>query len=309
MTAVRTARYERLSALLASCSDFELAELIGTGRVNSVGVGGESGVVDVDSVPVFTKRIPLTDREVANPSSTANLFDLPLFCQYGMGGVLPGRSPVADERADIDTVVAAQGGSPAVRARLEALAAATCSLVLFCEYIPHPIEDWLRENPACKAATVERQLSEIVTFLRDRELLRSSSRRQVRAGSRLRRPSVARRPVRAQRRTELCTHGRLCRRHWAKSKSRKHRSPTSRPVASRRNRRHACRTFQRSRAQRPTARIAAMWPARSRRDRSAAPSFHCCWAACCADAASPCHADPKAVTDDCPEASVRSSLE
>jgi hypothetical protein len=170
-----------------------------------VGVGGGSELVDVDGVPVFAKRIPLTDREVANSGSTANQFDLPMFCQYGIGGpsfnawrelaaniivtdavlagetqsfpilyhwrVLPGRSPVAAEHADIDTVVTGQGGSPAVRARLEALAAATYSLVLFCEYIPHPIADWLRENPAGKAATVERQLSEIVTFLRDRELL------------------------------------------------------------------------------------------------------------------------------------------
>jgi hypothetical protein len=97
-----------------------------------VGVGGGSELVDVDSVPVFTKRIPLTDWEVANSGSTANLFDLPMFCQYGLGGpgfnawrelaanvivtdavlagetqsfpilyhwrVLPGRSPVAGRR-------------------------------------------------------------------------------------------------------------------------------------------------------------------------------------------------------------------
>ena len=178
---------------------------MGTGHVTSVGVGGESGIVDVDGVPVFTKRIPLSDREIANMGSTANLFDLPTFCQYGMGGpgfnawrelaaniivtdavlagetqsfpmlhhwrVLPGRSPIAAEHADIDTVVAAQCGSPAVRTRLEALAAATRSLVLFCEYIPHPTADWLRDDPAGKAVTFERQLSEIVTFLRDRELL------------------------------------------------------------------------------------------------------------------------------------------
>lgn len=58
-----------------------------------------------------------------------------------------------------------------MRSRLEALAAATCSLVLFCEYIPHAVTDWLRENPAEKAVAVERQLFEIVAFLRDRELL------------------------------------------------------------------------------------------------------------------------------------------
>lgn len=178
---------------------------MGTARSNGVGVGGDSAVLDVDGVPVFVKRIPLTDRELAHWGSTANLFDLPVFCQYGVGGpsfnawrelaaniivtdgvlagetqsfpmlhhwrVLPGRSPVAAEHADIDTVVAAQGGCPAVCARLEALAAAPSSLVLFCEYIPHPMPDWLRENPEGKAAAVERQFSEIVTFLDDRELL------------------------------------------------------------------------------------------------------------------------------------------
>ncbi|MFD6160669.1 serine/threonine protein phosphatase [Nocardia sp. NPDC060256] len=175
------------------------------GRVVSVGVGGGSAVLVVDGLPMFTKRIPLTDREVANQGSTANLFDLPVFCQYGIGGpsfnawrelaaniivteavlggetqsfpmlyhwrVLPGRSPIAAEHADIDTVVTAQGGSPAVRTRLEALAAAACSLVLFCEYIPYSMPDLLREDPVGKASAVERQFSEIVTFLRDRELL------------------------------------------------------------------------------------------------------------------------------------------
>ncbi|MEV0297346.1 serine/threonine protein phosphatase [Nocardia sp. NPDC050710] len=205
MTAARSDRHQRLSAFLASHNDIELGELMATGRSNSVGVGGGSAVLDADGVPVFAKRVPLTDRELAHWGSTANLFDLPVFCQYGIGGpsfnawrelaanvvvtdgvlagetqsfpmlyhwrVLPGRSPVAAEHADIDTVVAAQGGSPAVRARLEALAAAPSSLVLFCEYIPHPMSDWLRENPAGKAATVERQFSEIVAFLDDRELL------------------------------------------------------------------------------------------------------------------------------------------
>ncbi|WP_039803092.1 serine/threonine protein phosphatase [Nocardia araoensis] len=205
MTTARAAWHRKLSAIMASHSNFELAELVGTGRTISVGVGGGSALIDVVGVPVFAKRIPLSDREVANSGSTANLFDLPLFCQYGIGGpslnawrelaaniivtdavlsgvtqsfpmlyhwrVLPGRSPVAAEHADIDAVVAAQGGYPAVRTRLEALAAAQCSLVMFCEYIPHPIADLLRENPAGKAATVERQFSEIVQFLCDQQLL------------------------------------------------------------------------------------------------------------------------------------------
>jgi hypothetical protein len=58
-----------------------------------------------------------------------------------------------------------------VRTRLESLATASWSLVLFFEYIPYPLRGWLREDPVGKAVVVERQLSEIVAFLRDRELL------------------------------------------------------------------------------------------------------------------------------------------
>ena len=181
MLATRRARHERLSAFLTSCSDVELGALVDAGRVSGVGVGGGSVVLDVNGVPVFAKRIPLTERELSHPHCTGNLFDLPLFCQYGIGGpgfnawrelaanvivtdgvltgetesfpllyhwrVLPGRPPVAAEHADIDAVVAALDGCSAVRARLEALATASCSLVLFCEYIPHPLLSWLHDDP------------------------------------------------------------------------------------------------------------------------------------------------------------------
>ncbi|HET6504735.1 MAG TPA: serine/threonine protein phosphatase, partial [Amycolatopsis sp.] len=193
------------SALLASCTDAELATLLNTGRAVSVGVGGASATLDVDGAPVFAKRIPLTDRELAHPRSTANLFDLPMFCQYGIGSpgftawrelaanimvtegvlagetesfpllhhwrVLPGRPPIAAEHADLDTAVAALDGHPAVRARLQALATASCSLVLFCEYLPGSMISWLREDPMSKVDTVEQQLSRIVAFLGRRELL------------------------------------------------------------------------------------------------------------------------------------------
>jgi hypothetical protein len=205
VTDTRRARHRRLSAVLAASDDTELAALVGAGRAGSVGVGGGSALLEVDGAPVFAKRVPLTDRELAQPRSTANLFELPMFCQYGMGGpgfngwrelaanitvtegvlageaesfpllyhwrVLPGRPPVAAEHADIDAAVAAQEGSPAVRARLEALATASSSLVLFSEYIPHSLTSWLQDDPLSKAGLFERQLLEIAAFLRGRELL------------------------------------------------------------------------------------------------------------------------------------------
>ncbi|MEU4806240.1 serine/threonine protein phosphatase [Actinosynnema sp. NPDC023587] len=205
MTTARNARHRRLSAYLASRGDIELAALVDAGRAQGTGVGGGSAVLDVDGVPVFVKRIPLTEVELAHPGSTANLFDLPVSCQYGIVSpgftawrelaanqlvtdavlagetrsfpllhhwrVLPGRAPVAAEHADVDAVTAALGGSPAVRARLEALVAASSSLVLFSEYVPLALADWLREDPVGKAASVERQFALITTFLRGRELL------------------------------------------------------------------------------------------------------------------------------------------
>jgi hypothetical protein len=207
MHPVRRLRHERLSAALGARDDGELAAMLRAAPADVVGVGGGSSVLDVDGVPVFAKRIPITDRELAHPHSTANLFDLPTCCQYGMyrlagpgfgawrelvanmivsegllageaesfpvlyhARVLPGRAPIAAEQVDIDAVVAQFGGAPAVRLRLEELAAATSSLVLFLEYIPHPLLDTLTD-PVGQAASLERQLFEIVAFLRGRALL------------------------------------------------------------------------------------------------------------------------------------------
>jgi hypothetical protein len=71
--------------------------------------------------------------------------------------VLPGRSPVAAERADIDTVFAALDGCPsrACPSRDAGRCVVQSSAVLRIH--PAPILDWLREDPADKATTVERQ--------------------------------------------------------------------------------------------------------------------------------------------------------
>ncbi|MEU8898818.1 serine/threonine protein phosphatase [Nocardia sp. NPDC048505] len=205
MTAAKVNSHRRLAVALAARGDTELAGLMAEGRSATVGVGGSSSVIDIDGAPVFAKRVPLSERELAHPGCTANFFDVPTYCQYGIGGpsfntwrelaantmvteavlrgetgafpmlyhwrVLPGRSPIAEDHADIDAVVAAQGDSPAVRARLEALVVAPASLALFCEYIPNTVADLLSEDPASKALSFAQQLSEIVTFLRGRRLL------------------------------------------------------------------------------------------------------------------------------------------
>ncbi|MEU4155168.1 serine/threonine protein phosphatase [Actinoplanes sp. NPDC026670] len=203
----RRSRHNHVATLLAAHADAELTALLRTAQLRGVGVGGGASSIDIDGSPVFVKRVPITDWELAHPHSTANLFDLPARWQYGMyrlagpgfgawrelavnqtvtegvlageahsfpllyhWRVLPGRPPIAAEHLDIDAVVAQFGGNRAVRARFEALASATSSLVLFFEHLPDGLPHWL-SDPVGRAATVERQLLEIAAFLRNREVL------------------------------------------------------------------------------------------------------------------------------------------
>ena len=202
----RRARHEAVSAWLAARDDDELVALLGAAP-DAVSVGGGSSVLDVAGARVFTKRVAITDRELAHPRSTANLFDLPTYCQYGMyplagpgfgawrelaanemvtqavldgrteafallhhWRVLPGRPRVADEHRDVDAVVAQFGGAPGVRMRFEELARATSSVVLFTEHVGDPLPARL-DGPLGDPATLERHLFGIVDALRDLALL------------------------------------------------------------------------------------------------------------------------------------------
>ncbi|GGT00745.1 hypothetical protein GCM10010176_050890 [Nonomuraea spiralis] len=175
----RLGRYADVASTLALHSDRRLAGLLERAGALGTGIGGASALLDVDGVPVFAKRVPLTDleREPANVMSTANLFELPPFCQYGVGSpgfgswrelaahvmttnwvlaghtdafpllyhwrVLPGAPPPAEEHADVEAAVRYWGGAPAVGERLRALAEASAGIVLFQEYVPHNLDAWL----------------------------------------------------------------------------------------------------------------------------------------------------------------------
>ncbi|TLG09041.1 hypothetical protein FEK35_16145 [Nocardia cyriacigeorgica] len=78
--------HSAVSTALALHSDHALRELVDTARPIGAGIGGKAALLEVAGVPVFVKRVPLTDleRQPGHVGSTANLFDLPLFCQYGV---------------------------------------------------------------------------------------------------------------------------------------------------------------------------------------------------------------------------------
>jgi hypothetical protein len=215
----RRRAHDALAARLAALSDDQLAALVPeTGAWRASVHGSQSGVVALDGAKVFVKQIALTDLERAagDERSTANLFELPLFYQYGVGSagfgawrelnaylkasawalagecphfplvhhwrVLPRTQPLlsADQRAWLDRAPDHWDGSAAVRARLKAISAASASVVLVLEHLPHMLHAWLRDrlaapgpDAAAEAAIlrIHDQLQDTAAFMNDRGML------------------------------------------------------------------------------------------------------------------------------------------
>ncbi|MGW0841640.1 protein kinase family protein [Streptomyces sp. NPDC002787] len=181
----RLAAHGAVSTSLALCSDRALGELVDTAVPVGSGIGGKSALLEVAGTPVFVKRVPLTDleRRPEHVRSTANLFALPVFCQYGIGAlgapsfgawrelavhimttnwvlaaehegfplmyhwrVLPDSTPLPEELADVERAVAYWGGGSQVRRRIEALQRSSASVALFLEYIPQNLHQWLSDR-------------------------------------------------------------------------------------------------------------------------------------------------------------------
>ncbi|MEU8585980.1 protein kinase family protein [Streptomyces sp. NPDC048664] len=203
----RLVRHGDVSTSLAVLSDEELAALVAGATPLGAGIGGRGALLRVDGVPVFVKRVPLTDleRRPRHVHSTANVFGLPPFCQYGIGGpgfgawrelaahtmttnwVLTGRfagfplmhhwrvlpdtpQPLHAELVDVAGAVEYWEGSPQVGERIEALRTASASVALFLEYIPYTVHDWLGARVAAgdadaACALVDRELTAVAGFL------------------------------------------------------------------------------------------------------------------------------------------------
>ncbi|MEO6652710.1 MAG: protein kinase family protein, partial [Ilumatobacteraceae bacterium] len=185
-------------------TDSDLLELVLDGDVLGTGIGGTRSLVAVDDVPLFVKRVPLTDLErlPANVGSTANLFNLPSGCNYGVGSPAFGAwrevaansmttnwvasgscgafpmlhhwralttpafvGPLPHELGDIETLVAHWHGSSAVRRRVEAIADSSAAVVLIFEYIPRLLSDDLDASARSgdmSDAALERVHSELI---------------------------------------------------------------------------------------------------------------------------------------------------
>ncbi len=183
--AARVDSYAEVSARLSLLGDGELSRLLNAGDPAGHGIGGRKTILEVGGTPMFVKRVPVTDLELrpANLYSTANLFGLPLFYQYGVGSagfgvwrelaahimatkwVLKGSYPgfplmyhwriqpdsvpagFLDGFGGVDRAVEYWEGSMPIRKRLEAISTSSHSLILFLEYLPHTLGAWLSAHP------------------------------------------------------------------------------------------------------------------------------------------------------------------
>jgi hypothetical protein len=84
---VRKKNYSNVSTNLACLSNEHLLALLIKSKPMHKGIGGTSALISIEGTPIFVKKIPLTDLEQLpqNFRSTANIFELLLYYQYGVG--------------------------------------------------------------------------------------------------------------------------------------------------------------------------------------------------------------------------------
>lgn len=214
--AKRIVTHEMISKKLAVLSDQELTNLINDAKSIGTSIGGTTALLTIDHMNIFIKKVRLTDIErlPENMLSTANVFDLPFYYQYGLGSagfgvwrelaihtlstqwVLNGECanfpmlyhwrllptavtpPTTEELSKLESRVEFWAGSPEVRTRLLANINSSAEIILFLEYIPENLNQWLSKQisngdsateSACKM--VEENLKSVTSFINSRGLL------------------------------------------------------------------------------------------------------------------------------------------
>lgn len=203
---LRRKRYFHLSSQIAQLDNAQLRSLFDNSESNESSTGwGMNHTIVLGESKVFVKRVPVTNLEFDNLFSTRNLYDLPTYCNYGLGStgfgvfrelvthiktsnwVLEGAIasfplmyhyriiPFSGQRADVDSsrlkdYVEYWGNSANAGNYLLDRAIANYELVLFLEYIPHVLETWLRENPNKLQQPLD-DLRKTIDFLRTKEII------------------------------------------------------------------------------------------------------------------------------------------
>jgi hypothetical protein len=177
----RITQYGSASTSLACLSNKQLIQILADAKPMHEGICGNSALISINDMPIFIKQIPLTDleKQPENFRSTANIFDLPLWYQYGIGSagfgawrelathilttnwvitaecpnfpilyhwrILPTNPTDVNiaEWGDMDKYSAYWENASTIRKRMEDLNNASTHITLFLEYIPQNLQEWL----------------------------------------------------------------------------------------------------------------------------------------------------------------------
>jgi hypothetical protein len=179
---IRRKNFNKLSSSLSKMSDESVLHLLDSADHINIKSWGKCSTLDIDGVPVFVKKIPLTDLQIQHDLTTVNIFDLPLYYHYGVGSagfgaarelavhkittdwvlndecqnfplmypsrVLPGHAGDLDLEnwGGLDKYIEYWDGSPAVRNRIEAINKSSHQIAVFLEFFPSNLNDWLGEQ-------------------------------------------------------------------------------------------------------------------------------------------------------------------
>lgn len=196
----RRQNYKKISHKLSEIGSEEISELLKNSEEIHSGIGGRAVKIEIEGIMIFAKEIALTDLEIKHPKSTANLFELPTYYQYGVGStgfsawreleahqmttgwVLNGECENFPLLYDYKIIKKSQtsefdeeknklfdhhqeywGNSQAIRNRLEAINSSSHSIILFLENIPQNLEQYLRPKVATGKRDMEMLEKEIKT--------------------------------------------------------------------------------------------------------------------------------------------------
>lgn len=203
---LRHEKYFDFSSRLARLSDPEMRALIDNGESKDSSTGwGTNQTFVFKELIFFVKRVPVTKLEYDNLFSTANLYQLPTFCNYGLGS--PGFNVFRELVTHLKTthwvlqgetahfpllyhyrLLAFSGtGAEVVKEEHQSFieswdnnenvgryaldrAKAPYELILCLEHIPHVLESWLQDNPQQLRQSVQ-DVSTAIAFLRSRGII------------------------------------------------------------------------------------------------------------------------------------------
>ena len=204
-SAARIERHRAIEAELRGLGDGELVRRLSDASLSPRGHGALSALDG--SAPVFVKLLPMTDFELEpeHRHSTANIFGLPTYYQYRLGGfglgawrelkvhrltnewVLSGQGshfpllhhwrtlPIAPGR--MDNLFESWGDDAAIRRRVSSIDDATWSLVLFLEHLPQTLGQSMRDrlthdpDPIAVVRETQAVLLDILAFTGSQGLL------------------------------------------------------------------------------------------------------------------------------------------